>query len=169
MRRYKVIDRQILEGVVKAVHDGDSYKIDFGNETVWIRIHGCDTPELISNYVTKDQPYGRTSGNIIREMIKGKTVKVETLFKDQFGRLISKVYLDDINLTEYIVSNGLGWYMDDAKMEESLKTKLKTDQLLAKAAKKGLYRDWETGNIVTGKQWFDRKAYRDWETVLAVQ
>ena len=151
MRRYKVIDRQILEGVVKAVHDGDSYKIDFGSETNWVRIYGCDSPELISNYVTKDQPFGRQSGNLIRELIKGKTVKVETLFKDQYGRLVCNVYLNDINLTEYIISNGLGWYMEDAKMEDSLKVKLKADQLTAKAAKKGLW--GESGRKVRPETW----------------
>lgn len=151
MYRYKLIERQIKEGVVKAVHDGDSYKIDFGDEVIWVRIHGCDSPEVISNHVTANQPYGKEAGNTIRELIKGKKVKVESLLQDQYGRWVCKIFLDELDLTEYIISNGLGWYNNDPKIEESYKRKLKAEQLIAKAGKKGLW--GEPGRKVRPETW----------------
>ncbi len=151
MYRYELVERQILTGTVMAVHDGDSYKVKFKDETVWIRLYGCDTPEVISNYVTKDQPFGRLAGNKMRELLKGNEVKVEVLFKDQYGRWICKIWFNDIDLTEYVVKNGFGWHLREPKMKTSYFEGLKIFQEQSKVQRLGLW--GETGRKVRPSTW----------------
>lgn len=142
--KYTLIPQQTLIGVVKAVHDGDSFKIQFPEETTWVRLWGCDSPEVISNHVASHQPYGREAGNEVRKLIKGQKVEVETLFKDQFGRMICKVKLlkedlQKIDLTELTISEGLAWWLDEPKMSKEDREKLKKLHETAKDKKIGLW------------------------------
>jgi len=101
--------------VVFAVHDGDSYKIkmDDSKRVFWVRLEGVDCPELISNTISQNQPYGKVAGDSIRVMIKKKHVQVDSVGVDVYNRTVAKVFLfngsDTINLAEYIVYHGLGW------------------------------------------------------------
>lgn len=126
-------------GIVKAVHDGDSYKVQFKDETIWIRLYGCDSPEVISNYVTKDQPFGRTAGNIVRDLIKGKELTFERMYKDQYNRQVCKVYIDGQDLTKRLVELGLAWWLDDSKMNSLYLSELKLLHETAKGLKIGLW------------------------------
>jgi endonuclease YncB( thermonuclease family) len=147
--RYSIIPNQTKTAVVKAVHDGDSIKVQFEDgEVSWIRLYGCDAPEVISNHVTKDQPHGRESGNELRKLIKGQTVEVETLFRDQYGRMICKVNLlkeelgsdlQKIDLTKLLISEGLAWWLEEPKMDSTVKTELKSLHEYAKGKMLGLW------------------------------
>lgn len=141
--KYKLVENQKLEGVVTAVHDGDSIKVVFPNETVWVRLYGCDAPEVISNHVTTNQPFGVESGKALRNLVKGKKVLVETLFRDRYNRMICKVSLlvDDqkIDLTEYTISNGLSWWLSEPKMALEEKEKYRALHDTAKGNKSGLW------------------------------
>jgi endonuclease YncB( thermonuclease family) len=137
--KYKIVEHQTLEGIVTAVHDGDSIKVVFPSETVWVRLYGCDAPEVISNYVSANQPFGVDSGKALRELVKGKKVQVETLFRDIYNRMVCKVALDGLDLTEHLVTNGLAWWLLEPKMKPDVVSKLKGLHEAAKAAKKGLW------------------------------
>jgi len=156
--KYQLIERQTLTGEVKAVHDGDSFKIKFETgEVSWIRIYGCDAPEVTSNHVSSTQPFGRESGNIMRAMIKGKRVKVDTLFKDKYGRMICNVFLltdTEIDLTDHLISNGLAWWLDESNMTPETRIKLKSQHELAKAGKVGLW--GQTGRKLRPSTWRGR-------------
>ncbi len=137
--KYKIVERQTLEGLVTAVHDGDSIKVVFPSETVWVRLYGCDAPEVISNYVSANQPFGVDSGKALRDLVKGKKVVVETLFKDVYNRMICKVTLDGVDLTEYLVTNGLAWWLSEPRIKPETRAKLKDLHEASKASKKGLW------------------------------
>jgi endonuclease YncB( thermonuclease family) len=144
--KYKLVERQTLEGTVAAVHDGDSIKVVFPTETVWVRLYGCDAPEVISNYVTANQPFGTESGAALRKLVKGKKVIVETLFKDKFNRMICKVKVkvDDtsdamVDLTEYLIVNGYAWWLSEPKMVPETVARLKSLHDTAKGNKSGLW------------------------------
>lgn len=149
--KYELIERKLLTGICKAVHDGDSYKVQFLDETVWIRLYGVDSPEVVSNHVTKDQPGGRKCGNHMRDLLKGKTLKVEALFKDMYGRWICNVWLDEQDLTEYVVKNGIGWWLQEPKMKPSYLAGLKTFQEYAKVNFLGFWS--ESGRKVRPERW----------------
>ena len=143
--KYTIIPNETKLGIVKAVHDGDSIKIQFEDgEVSWIRLYGCDAPEVISNHVGANQPYGKEAGDETRKMIKGKSVEVQTLFRDQFNRMICKVLLiqDDglkVDLTENSIVLGLAWSLTEPKMDEDTKLKLKSLQEYAKGKMIGLW------------------------------
>ncbi len=147
--KYSIIPNETKTAVVKAVHDGDSIKVQFEDgEVSWIRLYGCDAPEVVSNHVTKDQPHGRESGNELRKLIKGQTVEVETLFRDQYGRMICKVKLivpdgdkspAKIDLTLHLISLGLAWWLEEPKMSIEVKTELKSLHEYAKGKMLGLW------------------------------
>lgn len=149
--RYKLIEKQILEGTVTAVHDGDSIKVVLPSETVWIRLYGCDAPEVISNYVSTNQPFGVESGAILRDTVKGKKVVVETLFRDIYNRMVCKVTLNGKDLTEFLIENGYAWWYSEPKMSTELVKKLKDLHNIAKAEKKGLW--GEGGRKVRPTTW----------------
>ena len=144
--KYQIIPKQTLKGIVKAVHDGDSFKIQFENgEVEWIRLWGCDAPEVVSNHVTQSQPYGKESGDQLRNLIKGNDVVVETLFRDQYQRMICKVKLVDpiskneIDLTWLTISKGYAWWLEEPSMTKEEKIQLKGWHDAAKQSKNGLW------------------------------
>lgn len=143
--KYKIIPNETKLGIVKAVHDGDSIKIQFEDgEVSWIRLYGCDAPEIISNHVGANQPYGKESGDKLRELIKGKEVKVKTLFRDQYQRMICKVdFIDsnqsEIDLSWLLIASGLAWSLTEPKMDDDTKLKLKSLQEYAKGKMLGLW------------------------------
>ena len=78
-----IVASTATNATVMAVHDGDSYKVKMDNgETKWIRLWGVDCPEVISNHINKNQPYGVQSVNTIRQLIKGKRVIVDSVTTD---------------------------------------------------------------------------------------
>lgn len=127
---------------VMAVHDGDSFKVRFDDSaktTVWIRLWGVDCPEVRSNYVTANQPYGVEVGDSMRLMLKGWRVTVDTLYRDLYGRPVAKVNFQGKDITEYLISTGKGWYYSSKGMTPKTREKLKKMQADAQANKLGLW------------------------------
>lgn len=139
---YAQTDSIITNAKVFAVHDGDSYKVKFdtSNSSVWIRLYAADCPEVFSPYVKKTQTFGRETSNYVRELLKGKRVNVIPVSTDIYDRMIAKVYIDGIDLTEYLIENGYAWFYDPGKeMPKEQKDKLKNLQKTAKKQKLGLW------------------------------
>lgn len=133
--------------LVKAVHDGDSYKIQWKTgEIEWVRLWGCDAPEVISNHITKAQPYGVQAGNFVRSWLKGQQIVIDTSVAqdDPFLRRVVKIKLDSAlysridsvpgeyvnDLSTYLVLNGFAWWSDKS---------LQDDMEIAKDTKIGLW------------------------------
>jgi endonuclease YncB( thermonuclease family) len=126
--------------IVKAVHDGDSYRVQFEDgHHRWIRLYGVDAPEVQSNHVTATQTYGREAGNNIRSLIKGKKVRLDSCLTDQFNRIVGKIYYDTIDLTEYCILSGNGWWLNNAGIPEDELNQLKAIQSSSQDHKNGLW------------------------------
>lgn len=128
-------------GVVKAVHDGDSYKVHFLSKdtTYWIRLWGADAPEVISNHVTAHQPGGVQSGQFARTYLKNDTVLVEYVSTDEFNRSVCKVFRDSVDVTKYLIENGQAWWYGDKKMPKEYLAELKRLQLEARQSQLGFW------------------------------
>lgn len=143
--KYSIIPNETKIGIVKAVHDGDSIKVKFEDgEVSWVRLYGCDAPEVVSNHVSATQPYGIEAGKKLRDLIKGKEVKVHTLFRDQYQRMICKVYFIDSNQSEIdlswlLITSGCAWNLIEPKMTKDEKVLLNEWQNFAKGKKIGLW------------------------------
>ena len=133
--------------LIKAVHDGDSYKIQWKTgEIEWVRLWGVDCPEVISNHITQNQPYGVQAGNFVRNWLKGQSVVIDTTSSqdDPFERRVVKIKLDSAlyprisivpgeyinDLSTFLVVTGNAWWLDPS---------LKDYQTMAKETKIGLW------------------------------
>ncbi len=147
-------------GIVKAVHDGDSYKIQTvkfdttkiikpNGDTIvavtqttaveWFRLVHVDCPEVISNYITANQECGVEIGDSCRLLLKGKPVRIQRFGKDVYGRPLIRLYLvdgSDWNLE--LLKRGWAWYipgpLDSATRETYKKIRDK-----ARKNKRGLW------------------------------
>ena len=90
--------QQLQPATVKAVHDGDSYKLSFANaekpdSAVWVRLYGVDAPEVrFPGVIPFDQPYGRAAADSVRQLIKGQTVLVKYRYSDVYKRPVCEIF-----------------------------------------------------------------------------
>jgi endonuclease YncB( thermonuclease family) len=88
---------------VEFVHDGDTDTcIDEANRPQKIRLVGIDSPEL-------NQPFGREATAALREKLGGGRVRVEGHARDQHGRLLGTLWVDERNINRELVSDGWAW------------------------------------------------------------
>ena len=105
---------KVVIGLCTKVIDGDTiHVVTGGNVRFKVRLERIDAPE-------SDQPYGKEATDYLAKLIKGRTVRVEWVKKDRYGRILGIVYYDqpgnpnskpnrqDINLT--MVSTGNAWH-----------------------------------------------------------
>ncbi len=147
--RYAIVPNETKVGIVKAVHDGDSIKVKFDDgEVSWIRLYGCDAPEVVSNHVSTTQPYGVESGNFLRDLVKGWPVTVHTLFRDQYQRMICKVEFEIpseednsviVDLSVHLIENGMAWWLSEPSQTQEDLDFLKSVHDFAKQGKIGLW------------------------------
>ena len=90
-------------GKVVSVTDGDTIKVLHPEDgQIKIRLYGIDTPE-------KGQPFGQAATKHLASLIAGKTVEVESVDKDRYGRIVGIVSFDGNNANEQMVQDGFAW------------------------------------------------------------
>ena len=97
-----------------------------------VRLLGINTPE-------KGQPYYEEATNRLKELIEGKTIALEKDIedKDQYGRLLRHIYIDDtfVNLemvregyaNVYVIHPNVKYSSKFEKAEEEAKAELKAE------------------------------------------
>ena len=85
------IPNQIIAGV--RIHKDGS---------ISVRLYGIDAPE-------KDQPYGIEAKNSLKELVQGKTVRLDLKDIDKYGRAVALVFVDSLNVNLEQVKRGLAW------------------------------------------------------------
>ena len=101
-----VASGKTLEGEVTRVSDGDTIWVKGSGEQgkgVKVRLDRIDAPE-------SKQEYGFEAKEYLNGRIGGKTVKVEWEKKDQFGRILGIVYLEDTDINLEMVATGNAWH-----------------------------------------------------------
>lgn len=92
-----------LFGKIVKVSDGDTViLLDSNKQQHKIRLNGIDSPE-------RGQDYGTKATEFTRNLCAGKYVKVEIIGYDQYKRVLGVVYVDDINVNEALLKEGLAW------------------------------------------------------------
>lgn len=93
-----------FSGRVVKIADGDTLTVSGGKEILEkIRLYGVDSPEL-------SQPGGLEAKLFASELAWLKPVRVEGVNRDQYGRLVALVYLEDGRcLNEELVRSGNAW------------------------------------------------------------
>ena len=91
-------------GFVSYVVDGDTVHVrpDDGGKAVSIRLDGIDAPEIC-------QPGGVASRDALEQRALGQHVAVQGRRQDDYGRLLARIFLNDEDLGQWMVEQGLAW------------------------------------------------------------
>lgn len=93
----------VVDAVVARVTDGDSVDLRVGEVTYRARLHGIDAPE-------RRQPWGSESHAALESLVHGLTVRVIVPDVDRFGRLIVRLFLDDVEVNLRMLELGAAWH-----------------------------------------------------------
>jgi len=108
---------------------GDAIEVLRGEETVKVRLHGIDCPEV-------KQPFWEAARDFAAKFVSGQEVRVEPRSKDRFGRMTAEVFVRDESLNAELVKQGLAWH--DPKAAPGDETLIKL-QRKARKKRRGLW------------------------------
>lgn len=94
------------EGHVTHVSDGDSFEMRLTQSRTLqrVRLYGIDAPE-------KGQAFSHKARDFTRKLIEGKTIRVEIIEEDRFGRIVGDAFLPDgRHINQVIVEAGYAWW-----------------------------------------------------------
>lgn len=141
-------DREI--GTVTKVTDGDTIRVQLGDQNISVRLIGIDTPE-ISHPKEPVQCYGPEAQEALEKLILNKEIKLEKDVSDtdRFGRSLRYVWLEDMLINEYLTENGFAFasaYPPDTKYQD----KISQSEQSAKINERGLWsKDTCNGDVYT--------------------
>lgn len=94
-----------MTGKVVSVADGDTITIieNLDNGRFKIRLYGIDAPE-------KKQDFGQKAKQHLSSLIFNKEVKIKFTEIDRYGRIVGKVYLNDIEINIEMLKAGMAWH-----------------------------------------------------------
>ncbi len=135
-------------GRVVGVSDGDTITVLHNGKGERTRLHGIDCPE-------KRQAFGKRAKQLTSNLVFGKTVTVQVMDRDRYGRTVCEVLLPDgRSLNHELVRAGLAWMYRRYTNDQSL-SDLEEE---ARVAQRGL---WADPHAVPPWEWrVMRKRYR---------
>jgi endonuclease YncB( thermonuclease family) len=107
-------------GKVVSVHDGDTITVlDKNYNQIKVRLAEIDAPEL-------SQPFGKKSKLMLSNIVFGKFIELNSTEKDNYGRVIGTIILEDMNVNLEMVSLGGAWaYIKYMKNDDFLEVEKK--------------------------------------------
>ena len=102
---------EITAGKVIKVYDGDTItiasKMPYPDSPIFrfsVRLTGIDSPEMKTKFAT-EKALATQSRDALSEKILGKRVILKNVSLEKYGRLLADVYLDDLNLNQWMLDN----------------------------------------------------------------
>jgi len=127
---------------VEAVHDGDTVTcLDEQRRPQKIRLQGIDAPE-------HGQPYGDAARRTLAGKLAAGAVRVEGTARDQHGRLLGTLWIDDRDLNRELVAEGWAWAFGGFATDDDLIAA----EAAARRQRLGL---WADPQPVEPRQWRD--------------
>jgi micrococcal nuclease len=122
---------------VQRVVDGDTLLLDGGER---VRLIGIDTPESVKPD-TPPQPYGQEASEFTKQLVEGHFVRLEfdRHRKDQYGRTLAYVYVDDLLLNEEIVRQGFSRAETRFHFRSDFQKRFLAAEKEARTAKRGIW------------------------------
>ena len=90
------------DGYVVKVLDGDSLRIKKGNTIIEVRLYGIDCPEY-------GQDFGNRAKRFSKKEVAHRTVAVQSMGKDSYGRTIGLVTYGGKSINRQLVKAGMAW------------------------------------------------------------
>lgn len=122
-------------GTVISVTDGDTVLVmGEGTKPFKVRLAGIDAPE-------REQAYGTKSKQALSKLVWKKVVRLQGNKKDRYGRTVSRLFVDNVDISAAMVEQGAAWvyrrYTKDPALYRAEKR--------AKANRAGL---WNANNTI---------------------
>lgn len=130
---------RIIEGMVRAVYDGDTVLLVTREESrLKVRLYGIDAPET-RKPDKPGQPYGDIARRTLMYKIMGRRVMAEIVDIDQYKRAVAVIRYEGRNINREMVSEGHAWayrqYLQGAYESEYVNA-----ENLARSRRNGLWR-----------------------------
>ncbi|MCU0588642.1 MAG: thermonuclease family protein [Syntrophobacteraceae bacterium] len=94
-------------GKVVGISDGDTITVlTQDKQEMRIRIYGVDCPE-------KGQDFGSKAKQFTSDKVFGKTVEIDPISIDRYGRTIGIVDVNGLNLSRMLIESGMAWVYED--------------------------------------------------------
>jgi micrococcal nuclease len=131
---------QIIEGIVKAVYDGDTVLMATrGQSRLKVRLYGIDAPETAKPNAP-GQPFGAVARRTLMYKIMGRQVSAEIMDTDQYQRAVAVIRYSGRDINREMVTEGMAWayrqYLQGPYASEYIGSEEN-----ARARHKGLWRD----------------------------
>lgn len=138
---------EFVSGRVVAITDGDTVRILLQpSQQVVVRLVEIDAPE-------DGQPWSARSKQALSALVFGREVRLRTSGNDQYGRLLARIYVGDVDVNAEMVRQGHAWAYRDYLTD----TTLLTIEESARTAKRGL---WNLSASETVPPWTWRRGER---------
>ena len=94
----------VQTGIVSRVVDGDTIWVQIGSHAkpLKVRIQSIDAPEIC-------QSGGQQSRAALKSKVLGQTVTVTTSTRDDYGRSVGSLQLQDQDVGQWMVAQGYAW------------------------------------------------------------
>lgn len=127
-----ILPAHAWQGKVVGISDGDTITVlSPDKKEMKIRLYGVDCPE-------KGQDFGNKAKQFTSDQLFGKTVEIDPVTMDRYGRTIGIVEVNGSNLSRMLIESGMAWvYEDYCRMLEC--DEWKDAQKRAKSQKLGVW------------------------------
>lgn len=122
---------------VVGISDGDSIVVLMeGNKRERVRLATIDAPE-------NHQAFGKPSKQSLSDLIYNKDVRIVTVDKDQYGRIVGEVYVGDKNVNLEQLKRGFAWHYKAHQKQQTAKLREEYSRAEneARSNKTGLWQD----------------------------
>lgn len=146
---------RILEGVVRAVYDGDTILLATREQDrMKVRLYGIDAPETAMPD-RPGQPFGAVARRTLMYKIMGRPVSVEVMNIDQYQRVVAVIRYAGRDINRELVSEGMAWAYRQYLISPYASEYINAEEI-ARSRHKGLWRDpiprppWEFRQALKG-------------------
>jgi endonuclease YncB( thermonuclease family) len=124
------VPEQRYQARVSEVVDGDTVHLQpvGGRQEIKARLLGIDAPEIC-------QSFGHEAHNALARRLTDKVVMVESNRQDDYGRALTRIYLNGEDMGGWLVRQGLAWSYGAGRG----KGPYRMDEAEARAARRGLF------------------------------
>jgi len=131
---------RIIEGIVKAVYDGDTLLLATREESrLKVRLYGIDAPETRKPDLP-GQPFGTIARRTLMYKVMGRRVQAELVDIDQYKRAVAVVRYNGRDINREMVSEGLAWAYR-RHLEGPYTSEYISGENQARSIRAGLWRD----------------------------